>query len=187
MAFNINDIRSQLEFGGARASLFEVSITTPPTIQGGSAATLKIPFLTVRAQVPASTLGTIQVPYFGRKIKLAGDRNFAPWTVTVINDEDFVIRNAMEAWNNAISLYESNVTGLGNSRPLTYKSQAEVIHYGKDGSELRRYKFKGLYPSEVSPITLDWNVQDQLEEFDITFEYDSFEIVAGATGNAGGV
>lgn len=182
MAFNINDIRSQLVRGGARPSLFQVTITNPVT----AIADLKVPFLTVRAQIPATTLGTIQVPYFGRKIKVAGDRNFAPWTVTVINDEDFLIRNAMETWNNSINLYEQNITALGSSAPALYKSQATVTHFGKDGEILRVYQFNGLYPSEVSPITLDWNIQDQLEEFDVTFEYDSFEIIGGVTGNAGG-
>lgn len=182
MAFNINDIRSQLVYGGARASLFQVTITNPIA----ALADLKVPYLTVRAQIPASTLGTIQVPYFGRKIKVAGDRNFAPWSVTVINDEDFLIRNAMETWNNSINLYERNITALGTSAPSAYKSQATVTHFGKDGEILRIYQFNGLYPAEISPITLDWNIQDQLEEFDVTFEYDDFEIIGGVTGNAGG-
>ena len=182
MAFNINDIRSQLALGGARPSLFQVTITNPIS----QIADLKVPFLTVRAQIPASSLGTIQVPYFGRKIKIAGDRNFAPWTVTVINDEDFLIRNAMETWNNSINAYEANINQLGSGAPALYKSQATVTHFGKAGEILRVYQFNGLYPSEVSPITLDWNTQDQLEEFDVTFEYDSFEVIGGVTGNAGG-
>ena len=182
MAFNINDIRAQLTLGGARQSLFQVTITNPIT----QIADLKVPFLTVRAQIPASSIGTIQVPYFGRKIKIAGDRNFAPWTVTVINDEDFLIRNAMETWNNSINSYESNINQLGSGAPALYKSQATVTHFGKAGEILRTYQFNGLYPSDVAPITLDWNVQDQLEEFDITFEYDSFEVIGGVTGNAGG-
>lgn len=182
MAFTINDIRSQLALGGARPSLFQVTITNPVS----QIADLKVPFLTVRAQIPASSLGTIQVPYFGRKIKIAGDRSFAPWTVTVINDEDFLIRNAMEQWNNSINSYEGNINQLGSGAPALYKSQATVTHFGKAGEILRVYQFNGLYPAEVSPITLDWNIQDQLEEFDVTFEYDSFEVIGGVTGNAGG-
>jgi hypothetical protein len=182
MAFNINDIRAQLTLGGARPSLFQVTITNPIT----QIADLKVPFLTVRAEIPASTLGNIAVPYFGRKVYIAGDRNFAPWTVTVINDEDFLIRNAMETWNNSINSYESNINQLGSGAPSLYKSQATVTHFGKAGEILRTYQFNGLFPTEVSAIGLDWNTQDQLEEFNVTFLYDSFEVIGGVTGNAGG-
>jgi hypothetical protein len=182
MAFNINDIRAQLTLGGARPSLFQVTITNPIT----QIADLKVPFLTVRAEIPASTIGTIAVPYFGRKVYIAGDRNFAPWTVTVINDEDFLIRNAMETWNNSINSYESNINQLGSGAPSLYKSQATVTHFGKAGEILRTYQFNGLFPTEVSAIGLDWNTQDQLEEFNVTFLYDSFEVIGGVTGNAGG-
>ena len=182
MAFNINDMRAQLTRGGARPSLFQVTITNP--IQ--PIADLKVPYLTVRAQIPESSLGTIPVPYFGRKIKIAGDRTFQPWSVTIINDEDFAIRNAMETWNNSINAYEQNISLLGTGAPSAYKSQATVTHFGKAGEILRIYQFNGLYPSNISAMTLDWNSTDQLEEFDVTFEYDSFEVVGGSTGNAGG-
>jgi hypothetical protein len=182
MAFNINDIRAQLTLGGARPSLFQVTITNPIA----PLADLKVPFLTVRAELPASTLGAVAVPYFGRKIFVAGDRNFSPWTVTIINDEDFLIRNAMETWNNSINAYEANINQLGSGAPSLYKSQATVTHFGKAGEILRVYQFNGLWPAEVSSINLDWATQDQLEEFNVTFLYDSFEIVGGITGNAGG-
>ena len=99
MAFNINEIRSQLTFGGARASLFQVQFTNP----ANGVADIKVPFMVRAAQIPSSDLGVIEVPYFGRKIRLAGDRTFADWTVTVINDEDFLVRNAMEQWSNQIN------------------------------------------------------------------------------------
>ena len=93
MAFNINEIRSNLALGGARPSLFQIIMNNPVDAAGDA----KLPFMAQAAQIPASTVGTIEVPYFGRKIKIAGDRTFAEWTVTIINDEDFLIRNAMEA------------------------------------------------------------------------------------------
>ena len=104
MAFNINEIKSQLTFGGAKASLFQVQITNP--ING--IADLKTPFMVQAAALPESTLGTIEIPYFGRKVKLAGDRTFAEWTVTIMNDEDFLIRNAMENWMAAINSHQGN-------------------------------------------------------------------------------
>ena len=182
MAFSINDMRAQLPLGGARPALFQVTITNPVA----PIADLKVPFLTVRAEIPASTLGNIAIPYFGRKIYIAGDRTFQPWTVQIINDEDFLIRNAMEQWNNSINAYEGNISQLGSGAPALYKSQATVTQFGKAGEVLRIYQFNGIFPVEVSNIGLDWNAQDQIEEFNVTFLYDNFEVVGGITGNAGG-
>jgi hypothetical protein len=182
MAFNVNEIRSQLTLGGARASLFQVTLQNP----ANSVADIKAPFMVQAAQIPASSLGTIEVPYFGRKIKLAGDRTFAEWTVTIINDEDFLIRNAMEQWSNTINSLEGNVRGFGSASPLSYKSQAQVIQYSKTGTPLRTYQFNGIFPTEVSSIDLDWNSTDEIERFTVTFQYDWWNVSGGSTGNAGG-
>ena len=182
MAFNINDIRSQLTLGGARPSLFQVIISNPVN----PIADLKLPFLCKAAQLPQSELGTIEVPYFGRKLRIAGDRKFAPWTVTIINDEDFLVRNAMETWNNSIQLYEQNLNALGSSAPALYKSQATVTQFGKDGTILRTYQFNGIFPDVVGPIDLAWAAVDEIEEFQVSFQYDTFEILNSITGNAGG-
>lgn len=182
MAFNINDIRAQLTFGGARPSLFQVIISNPVN----PVADLKTPFLCRTAQIPSSTLGVIEVPYFGRKLKIAGDRVFDPWTVTIINDEDFLVRNAMETWNNSIQLYQQNINNLGSGAPTLYKSQATVTQYGKAGEILRVYQFNGIFPQVVSPIDLDWNSTDEIEAFQVQFQYDNFEVLNSITGNAGG-
>lgn len=182
MAFNINDIRAQLTFGGARPSLFQVIISNPVN----SVADLKVPFLCKAAQLPASTLGLIEVPYFGRKLRMAGDRQFAPWTVTIINDEDFLIRNAMETWNNSINLYQQNITALGSGAPGLYKSQATITQFGKAGELLRTYQFNGIYPESISAIDVAWASVDEIEEFQVTFQYDTFEVLNSVTGNAGG-
>jgi len=182
MAFNVNDIRAQLTFGGARASLFQVIITNPVN----PVADLKLPFLCKAANLPSSQLGLIEVPYFGRKLKIAGDRVFDAWTVSIINDEDFLIRNAMEQWNNSIQLYQQNVTALGSGAPSLYKSQATVTQYGKAGEILRTYQFNGIFPQAISEIGLSWGDNDTIEEFNVQFQYDTFEILNGITGNAGG-
>lgn len=182
MAFNVNEIRSQLTLGGARPALFQVTIQNPVDATGD----IKTPFMVEATNIPESAIGTVQVPYFGRKIKIAGDRTFNPWTVRVINDEDFLIRNAMETWMTSINSHEGNVTAFGSASPLLYKSQAQVIQYSKTGLPVRTYQFNGLYPSTVSPIGLDWNATDQLETFEVTFEYDWWEISGGVTGDAGG-
>ena len=137
------------------------------------------------SQIPESTLGTIEVPYFGRKIKLAGDRTFAQWTVTVINDEDFLIRNAMEAWSAAINSHQGNLRGFPNASPLNYKSQAQVVQYSKTGEILRTYQFNGIYPQSVASIPVDWNTTDDIERFDVTFDFDWWEVVGGTTGDGG--
>lgn len=182
MAFNINDMRAQLAGGGARPTLFQVQITNP----ANGAGDIKVPFMCKAAQLPASTLGSIPIGYFGRKIQIAGDRTFDPWTVTIMNDEDFLIRNAMEEWMNQINLHEQNVTGFGTSAPSVYKSQATVQQYGKDGNILREYKFNGIFPTAVGEISLDWDSVDTIEEFTVTFQYDWWNVSGGRTGVAGG-
>lgn len=182
MAFNVNEIRSQLTLGGARNSLFQVTIQNP----ANGVADIKVPFLVKAAQIPASTLGLIEVPYFGRKIRLAGDRTFGDWTVTVINDEDFLIRNAMEQWSNQIQSLQGNLRTFGAASPLLYKAQAQVTQFSKTGIPIRTYTFNGIYPSEISPIELNWESTDAIEEFTVTFQYDWWEVTGGITGNAGG-
>ena len=150
-------------------------------------ADIKVPFLVKAAQIPASTLGTIEVPYFGRKIRLAGDRTFGDWTVTVINDEDFLIRNAMEQWSNQIQSLQGNLRTFGGASPSLYKAQAQVTQFSKTGVPIRTYQFSGIYPSNIAPIELDWNATDTIEEFQVTFQYDYWEVSGGITGNAGGI
>jgi hypothetical protein len=173
MAFNINQFKSQLVGGGARPTLFQVQITNP--IDNTSDA--KIPFMVKTAGIPASNVGSYELPYFGRTVKYAGDRTFEDWAVTVINDEDFAIRNTMEAWMNAINSHDSNTRAL----PQDYKSNALVTQFGKDGAPLRTYVFEGIYPIALDQIALDWSQQDSIEEFGITFQYDLWR-VEGNTG-----
>ena len=179
MAFNINDIKSELRGGGARQNLFEVTITMKG-VSNSQQASQKTKFMVQSAQLPASNLGTIQVPYFGRMLKLAGDRTFDPWSVSVINDEDFLIRNALEEWSNNINKLQTNRRTLQD-----YKSTANVVQYSKAGQPIREYKFEGIYPAIVAPIELGWDQLDVIETFQVEFQYD-YWTVSGTTGNAGG-
>lgn len=181
MSFSIRDIKSQLVGGGARPTNFSVRIYNPAS----SVADIKAQFMIEAASLPPSSLGTIPVGYFGRTIKLAGDRTYPNWTVNVINDEDFLVRNALETWSNAINGAESNLRGFGGPNPALYKSQAQVIQYGKNGQVIREYQFNGIWPAEVTPIDLDWNQTDTIEKFSVEFAYDSWEVVGGNTGNPG--
>jgi len=176
MAFSINEFKSRLTYGGARPTLFQVQLTNPIA----PLADLKVPFMAKAASLPASTTGQIIAPFFGRQVKYGGDRVFEDWTVTIINDEDFQIRNALEAWSNAINTHVSNDRAL----PQNYKSDAIVIQYGKDGRILRQYSFQGLFPLNISDIPLAWEQQDTIEEFTVTFAYDLWVINGGITGNS---
>lgn len=178
MAFNVAEMRSQLTGGGARPTLFSVQITNP--IDG--VADFKVPFMVKTAQLPASNMNPIEVPYFGRKIKIAGDRTFEEWTVTVINDEDFAIRNAMERWMNAINSHIGNLRDAAVLSPEAYKTQAQITQFSKTGAPLRVYNFNGLFPSNLSAIETSWETNDTVEEFTITFQYDWWDVSGGVTG-----
>jgi hypothetical protein len=137
--------------------------------------------------IPQAELGMVQVPYFGRMIKLAGDRTYADWNVTIINDEDFLIRNAMEEWSNKINTFQGNIRSFGSASPLLYKSQAQVVQYSKTGVPIRTYQYNGIYPTLISDIPLSWASQNEIERFQVTFAVDYWEVSGGITGNAGGL
>ena len=182
MAFNINNFRANLRFGGARTSLFEVKITNPVN----AAADIAVPLLCKAAALPASNITPLEVFHFGRAIKLAGNRTFEDWNVTIINDEDFKIRNALEQWSNAINSYQGNIRTLPSSESSFYKSTAEVVQYSKTGEQLRTYKFIGIFPTAVSQIDLDWG-NEAIQEYPVTFAVDEFYVEdSSPTGNAGG-
>ena len=184
---NITEFRSRLAGGGARANLFEVEIAFPEEL-GINLTDIsdKVPFLVKAAEIPASNLGNIPVPYRGRVLPIAGDRTFDPWTVTVINDTDFLIRDAMERWSNSINDLQ---TAQGIINPEDYQTSADVKQLSRKGDGpsdpekvLRTYKFEGIYPNTVSSIPLDFGATDQIEEFQVTFNYLFYE-VAGPTGS----
>jgi len=178
MPFNVNDIRAQLTGGGARPNLFEVRMPFPGVANPGAAGT-KMTFTCKGAQMPGSTIGMIEVPYFGRTIKIAGNRSFPEWTTTVINDEDFSVYNAIQTWMNAINSHQGNIREAGNS-PITYQSTADIIHYGKAGEEIKRVTIVNMWPADLAPIDLAWETNDALEEFTCTWQYDYWQ-AAGIT------
>ena len=180
MAFNINEMKAALTGGGAKSTLFQVSITN----KIDNTADDLVPFMVHAAQLPQSSIGTYPLPYMGRKINLAGDRVFEPWTVSVYNDENFAIRNRMEQWMNAINSHTGNLRLTNSSSPSDYKSQALITQFSKTGRTLRTYKFEGLFPSTISAIEMDWNNTDSIESYQITFQYDLWTIGGGITGDA---
>ena len=182
MSFNISKFQGALKFGGARPTHFRVDLATPFDRDLNNISS----FLIQATSLPPSNIGPVEVPYMGRKIRVAGDRTFDPWSVTVINDEDFKIRQAMERWHNQINSLSLNTNLTGSSAPANYKYQARVMQYSKASesfdSPIRTYEFYGLFPLEISSIDLDWNATDDIERFTVTFSYDWYQVVGGNTG-----
>ena len=178
MAFAVTEFKSNLKQGGARPSLFKVEflypsgITTPPT---------RSEFLVKSTTIPASTVGSYDVFYHGKTIHVAGDRSYDTWDTTIINDEDFGIRNSLEKWMSSIADHSLNtrdkeIFNTAEGKEAKYKSTIRVTQFSKAGEILRTYKFKGAWPSALSTINLDWATQE-IVEFTCTWMYDSWSAV----------
>ena len=189
----ISEFKSTLAGGGARPNLFEVELTTfPDAIPGWDADTFK--YLCKAANLPASTIASIDVPFRGRTFKVAGDRSIDVWTVTVINDEDFKLRRSFEAWMELIAKLDNN---LGATNPSSYMSNATVYQLGRgatvnsttnagtDSSILAAYQFIDIFPTAVSAIDLSYDSGDTIEEFTVEFQVQSFSLISGTTAAKG--
>jgi hypothetical protein len=175
MAFNVAEFRANMIGDGARPNLFQVTLAFPAIAANGTAAGQKTTFMAKAAQLPGSTLGQVPVYYFGRELKFAGNRTFADWTLQIINDEDFTIRNSIESWMNSINSHAGNVRSGAAKSPSSYTVDATVTQYGKSGEALKTYKFVGMYPLDLAPIDLDWSSNDTIEEYGVTFAYQWWE------------
>jgi len=169
LAFNINSFKAGgLQFGGARPSYFEVNFAVPAP-QFSSSALKKVSMLVTAAQIPPGNLDSINVHYFGRAIKVSGDRVFPDWTVTCINDEDFAIRALLESWQNKMNAIISNRMDAPSNQLMSYKADLLVTQFNKNGGKARQYKFVGAFPTIVDAISLNWEAVNQIETFDCTF------------------
>jgi hypothetical protein len=183
MAFNVAEFRAQLIGDGARPNLFQVILTLPTFANNSTAAGQKLQFMAKTAQLPGSSIGQVPMYYFGRELKFAGNRTFADWTLQIINDEDFLIRNSLESWMNGIASHASNLRATQAPNPSSYAVDATVIQYGKAGAPINTYKFVGVFPLDLSPIDLDWSSNDSIEEFSATFAYQYWTNSASTDSN----
>ena len=179
----------------ARPNLFQVEIGFPGIVDSGNPATGATPgsneqrtqeaaggsqagsgaqssslasFLVKAANIPASTVGVIEVPYRGRTLKIAGDRTFEPWTVTVLNDKGYALRSKFEEWSTKIQALQQN---LQQARVIAeYQSDAVVRQYDRQGAVVRSYQFVGIWPSNISAIDLAWDSNDTAEEYTVEFQ-----------------
>ena len=178
----ITDFKSKLTGGGARSNLFEVVLSFPDAAPAANEVLEKSRFLVKAANLPASNIAPIDVPFRGRILKVAGDRTFDTWSITVINDTDFSIRSAFENWMNKINRLSDN-TGLTD--PSTYQSDAFIYQLDRNGETLRSYHFYDLFPTQVSPIELSYDAQG-IQEFTVELQVLWWEAVKGTGVNAGG-
>lgn len=192
-AFNIEAFRGEMTGDGARPNLFDCEIPGLSALVGGNSSQ-KFNFMCRAAQLPGSTVNAIPVNYFGRELKFAGNRTFTEWTVTIINDEDFIVRNAMERWMNFLNSHRSNVRNASRVSPSTYQQDAFISQHGKGAAPagvgtseiIKKYKFIGMFPIDLSPIEMDWGANDTIEEFAVTFAYQWWEDVGGFQSINGG-
>ena len=169
---SINDFKANLIGGGARANQFRVTITPPPGIAIGLDVR-RTSFMCKGSNLPAQELTPIEVPFRGRKIYIAGDREFSEtWTTTFINDTDFMIRNALERWSNGINDLALN-TGVID--PADYQTDLTVEQLDRDDTILKTYIFRSAWPVNISQIELTSEAADTLEEFECTWRYQHFE------------
>ena len=179
----ISDFKSRLSGGGARPNLFEVELAFPDAVAIANDVLQKSRFLVKAAALPASTIAPVEIPFRGRILKVAGDRTFETWTITVINDSDFVIRSAMEKWMNVINKLE-DATGLTD--PDEYHKDAFVHQLDRDGLILRSYKFWDIFPTNISTIDLNYETTDTIEQFDVEMQVHWWEAFKGTSSQAGG-
>ncbi len=168
---NISDFKAKLVGGGARANQFKVTLPFPGYAQVGGEIE-DMAFLCQGTQLPQMQIGEVTVPFRGRQIKLAGERTFADWTVTILNDTSFRLRNAFERWQNGIN----NMTdGEGLTNPTDYQVDAFVDQLDRNGSTLKSYTLRGVFPTDIAAIALAYDTNDAIETFDVTFKYQFFE------------
>tara|TARA_R100000231_G_scaffold57890_1_gene47853 strand:- start:1536 stop:2123 length:588 start_codon:yes stop_codon:yes gene_type:complete len=179
----ITGFKSKLAGGGTRPNLFEVEIAFPEQLAIDNDVKEKSRFLVKAAALPASNITPVEVNFRGRILKIAGERTFDTWTVTVINDIDFGIRSAFEKWMNLINKME-DATGTVN--PADYQPDAYVHQLDRDGSTLRTYKFHDVFPTNISQIDLSYETTDTIEEFTVELQVQWWEALKGVGTNAGG-
>ena len=180
----ITDFKSKLTGGGARSNLFEVELAFPSavSVEGINDILNKARFLVKTAALPASNIAPIEIPFRGRVLKIAGDRTFDTWSITVLNDTDFSIRSAFEKWMNFINRVSDN-TGATNSED--YQADAYVYQLDRDGQALRSYRFYDTFPTQVGPIELSYDATG-IQEFTVELQVQYLEVIKGVSPVAGG-
>ena len=168
---NINEFKSRLQGGGARANQFKVTLSFPGYAEVGG-ETSDLSYLCTATSIPGQNLGTVAVPFRGRVLNLVGDRTFNPWSITVLNDTNFKLYSAFERWMNGMNSMTDN-EGLTN--PINYQKDIQVDHLDRNGATLKRYLLRGAFPTSLDDIALSASDNDSIETFGVAFTYQYFE------------
>jgi hypothetical protein len=185
--FNVERFKSALTNGGARPNQFMVQLSFPTYVTGASLAIARAPFLVSVAELPGQTVNPAIVQYRGREVKFVGDRVYAPWTITVLNDAEMSIRNAVEQWMGGMEDYANK---FGRLQPSEYQRDMQVFQLDRNGNALKSYNIINGFPVDLSPVALDFGANDQISSFTVTFQFQHFTTSNNPLGsivNPGGV
>lgn len=182
--FNVDRFKATVTNGGVRPNQFMVQLSFPTYVAAQALAVQRAPFLVTAAELPGQDVPPATVFYRGREVKFVGDRVFAPWTITVLNDGEMSIRNAMEQWMNGM---EDAAQKFGRNNPVEYQRDLDVYQLDRNGLVLKSYKLVNAFPTNLAPIPLDFSLNDQISTFTVTFVYQHFTTAIGGVGlNAAG-
>ncbi len=182
---SIEEFKAVLQGGGVRPTMFQVEMAFPDAVViDPTQSTNEGTFLIKAAQLPASNVGFVEVPFRGRKLKVSGDRNFEDWATTVTNDVSFNIRKGMEKWS---ELIQNMNFVLGANTLDDYFATAIVRQLDRDGNQLRAYKFEGIWPTQVGAIELNFDTQDTVEEYSVTFKVQYWSAIEEGDPTTSGV
>lgn len=176
--FNIESFKTALTNGGARPNQFAIFCSFPTFVADQSTAVSRAPYLITVAELPGQTVNPAIVQYRGREVKFVGDRIYAPWTITILNDSDMTLRNAFEQWTGGMEDYAAK---FGRLSPAEYQRDQDVYQLDRNGNILKSYKLINAFPVDISPVGLDFGANDQISTFTVTFQYQHFTTV----GNKG--
>ena len=165
----VDDMKAKLIGGGARPNLFKVTMAFPSYV---TANVELASYMCKATSMPASQIAAIEVPFRGRQLKVAGDRTFDPWSVTIINDTDFNVRNSFEQWMNGINQHKAN-TGL--TQPSSYMADMIVEQLDKDGTVEKTYNIRGTFPTNLGAIELNYESENAIEEFEVELQVQYWE------------
>ncbi len=185
--FNVERFKSSLTNGGARPNQFMVQLSFPTYVAGQSLAVARAPFLVSVAELPGQTVNPAIVQYRGREVKFVGDRIYAPFTITVMNDAEMSIRSAMEQWMGGMEDYAGK---FGRLQPAEYQRDMQVFQLDRNGNALKSYNIVNAFPVDLSPVALDFGANDQISTFTVTFQYQHFTVSNNPLGsiiNVGGI
>ena len=185
--FNVERFKSALTNGGARPNQFAVQMSFPTYVAGAQLAVARAPFLISVAELPGQTVNPAIVQYRGREVKFVGDRIYAPFTMTVLNDSEMSIRTALEQWMGGMEDY---VGKFGRLQPSEYQRDMQVFQLDRNGNALKSYNIANAFPVDLSPVGLDFGANDQISSFTVTFQYQHFTVSNNPLGsivNFGGI